>query len=66
MVESVLAARLLQDEPSVETSTRYPVMAAPPSLAGTLHDRSTRVCPLAVAVKFVGAPGGCAVAGPNR
>ena len=32
-------------------------MAAPPSLAGAVQERSIRVAPLAVAVRPVGAPG---------
>ena len=57
LVEPVSAARLLQEEPSVETSTLYPVIAEPPSLDGAVQDRSICVWPLAVALSPVGAPG---------
>ena len=36
---------------------RYPLTAAPPSLAGALQARSMRVLPPAVAVRPVGASG---------
>ena len=36
-------------------------MAAPPSLAGAVQERSIRVAPLAVAVRPVGAPGAVGV-----
>ena len=35
-------------------------MAAPPSLAGAVHERSICVVPLAVAERLVGAPGAVA------
>ena len=56
----VAASRLLQAEPSAETSMRYPVMGDQPSLAGALHDRSICVCPFAVAVNPLGVPGNVA------
>jgi len=46
--------------PSVETSIRYPVIAAPPSLEGAIQDRSIIVCPDAAAVSEVGAFGAAA------
>ena len=51
------AERSLQEELSVETSTRYPLIAAPPLSTGAVHDRSIRVCPLAVAARPVGGSG---------
>ena len=57
VVEPVSAERSLQERLSVETSTRYPLIAAPPSSAGGVQERSMRVCPFAVAVTPVGGSG---------
>ena len=46
----------------METSILYPVMSAPPSSDGLVHDRSISVWPSAVAVRPVGMPGLSAVA----
>ena len=54
-------------DPFSDTSIRYPVMAAPPSLGGALHARSIRVCPFPAAVNPSGAPGRlCGVDGAER
>jgi len=43
--------------PSVDTSIRYPVMAAPPLLVGAVQDKVILVGPSAAAVRDVGGPG---------
>ena len=57
VVVRLSTTRFDQVEPSGETSILYPVTAVPPSSSGALHARSTCVCPFAVAVSPVGAPG---------
>ena len=53
-----LATRSLQPElASSETSTRYPVTADPPLLAGADHVTSIPVCPFALAESSCTAPG---------
>ena len=51
------AERSLQEELSAETSTRYPLIAAPPSSAGAVQDRSIRACPLGIPDSPVGGSG---------
>ncbi len=52
-----VSATIVVNEPTpIFRSILYPVIAAPPSFRGAVHESDTRVSP-AAAVRLVGAPG---------